>query len=427
MMSSRAEAAPRGRTRSHSTIAGLADRWALGALGVALGSRLLIAIVNYTAGRLFTAHPVASSLRYPTWAETFHGALGAILNPLAHYDGVWFLRVTVQGYPRGQFATFFPLYPLVVRGAGLLVGHGYELAGIVVSTVFFLAAVALLYGLVQSQFGHRAAFCTVLFLSLFPTSFFFSAVYSESLLLLLSLLCFWCLRRDWLVLAGVAALLATLTRVTGVLLLLPMAMAYFGSSKRAAGRAWARPAALLLPPLGLLGYCLYLWRAVGDPVAWSTGESEWGRSLAAPTTTVWHATRAGWYAVRYIVSGRPAPLLQAYPGQVMAFVQHEIAVVNLISFLALAFAVWALIVGWRRLPHAYTLYAAALVMVPLLQPRAQIPLMSMPRFVLCAFPLFISLGLATERHRLLRAVLVVGSSAALIYLTGRFALWLFVA
>jgi hypothetical protein len=51
----------------------------------------------------------------------------------------------------------------------------------------------------------------------------------------------------------------------------------------------------------------------------------------------------------------------------------------------------------------------------------------MPRFVLCAFPLFISLGLATERHRLLRTVLVVGSTAALVYLTGRFALWLFVA
>ncbi len=426
-MSARAEAAPRGRTRSHSTVAGLADRWALAALGVTLGSRLLIAAACYAAGRLFTAHAVAPSLRDPAWAETLHGTLGALLNPLAHYDGVWFLRVAVQGYPQGSFATFFPLYPLVVRGAGFAVGHRYEVAGIALSTVFFLAAAALLYSLVQTQFGHRAAFCTVLFLSLFPTSFFFSAVYSESLLLLLSLLCFWCLGREWLVLAGVAALLATLTRVTGVLLLLPLAMAYFGSSKRAAGRAWARPAALLLPPLGLLGYCLYLWRAVGDPVAWSTSESEWGRSLSAPTSTVWHATRAAWYAVRYIVSGRPAPLLQAYPGQAMAFVQHEIAVVNLISFLALAFAVWALIAGWRRLPHSYSLYAAALVLVPLLQPRAQIPLMSMPRFVLCAFPLFISLGLATERRRLLRTVLVVGSTAALVYLTGRFALWLFVA
>ncbi len=422
-----AETAHHGRPRSHATIAGLGDRWALAALAVAAGSRLLVAAVCLAAGRLFTAQPVGSGLRYPAWADTFRGTLGGLLNPLTHYDGVWFLHVVVQGYPRGLFAPFFPLYPLAVRGAGLLVGHDYELAGIALSTACFLVAAALLYGLVERDFGHRAAFGTVLFLSVFPTSFFFSAVYSESLFLLLSLACFWCLRRDWLVLAGVAALLAALTRVTGVLLLLPMAMAYFGSSKRATGRAWARPVALLLPPLGLLGYCLFMWRVGGDPVLWSTDESDWGRHLAAPTSTVWHALRAAGYAVRYIATGHPAPLLQAYPGEALSFVQHEIAVVNLVSFLALAFAVWALLAGWRRLPHGYTVYAAALVMVPLLQPRAQIPLMSMPRFVLCAFPLFISLGLATERRPLLRTVLVVGSTAALIYLTGRFALWLFVA
>jgi len=421
------ETAHRTSPRSHALIAGLTDRWALAALGVAAGSRLLIAAVCLAADRLFRAHTVNPALRYPAVAEALHGTLGGLLDPLAHFDGAWFLHVAVQGYPGGQYATFFPLYPLAVRAAALLAGRSYELAGIALSTIFFLAAAALLYRLVELDFGRRAALGAVAFLSLFPTSFFFQAVYSESLLLLLSLLCFWCLRRDRLVWAGVAAMLATLTRVTGILLLLPMAMAYFGSSRRAAGRGGARPAALLLPPLGLLGYCLYLWHAGGDPVAWSTQEGEWGRHLASPAGTVWHATRAAGYAVRYIATGHPAPLLQAYPGQVMSFVQHEIAVVNLISFLALAFAVWALVAGWRRLPHGYSLYAAALVAVPLLQPRAQIPLMSMPRFVLCAFPLFITLGLATERRGTLRTVLLAGSTVALVYLTGRFALWLFVA
>ena len=417
----------RRRSRSRSLLAGLADRGALAALGVALASRLLVAGVCLAASRLFTAHAVDPSLRYPAVAEALHGVLGDALNPLAHYDGVWFLRAAVSGYPAGQNATFFPLYPLAVRAAALLAGHRYELAGIAVSTVCFLVIAVLLYGLVEREVGSRAALGAVVFLSLFPTSFFFAAVYSESLLLVLSLACFWLLRRDRLVLAGVAALLATLTRVTGILLLVPMLMTYFGGGKAAARRGGARAAALLLPPLGLLGYCLYLWHAGGDPVAWSTQEGEWGRRLASPAGTVWHATRAAGYAVRYIATGRPAPLLQAYPGQVMSFVQHEIAVVNLISFLALVFAVWALVAGWRRLPHSYSLYAATLVAVPLLQPRAQIPLMSMPRFVLCAFPLFITLGLVTERRGALRTVLLLGSTAALVYLTGRFALWLFVA
>ena len=413
-------------SRSHAATAGLVDRWALGALGVALGSRLVIAAVCLAVTRLFSAQPVDASMRYPALAEAFHGALGGLLNPLAHYDGVWFLRIAEAGYPNGRYATFFPLYPLVVRAGGLLVGHEYELAGIALSTAFFLAAAALLYVLVELDFGHRAAFCTVLALSLFPTSFFFQAVYSESFFLLLSLVCFWCLRRDRWLLAGVVALLASLTRVTGVLLLLPMALTYFGSSKRTAGGR-ARPAALVLPLLGLAGYCLFLWRVAGDPVLWSSGESAWGRHLTLPTSTLWHALRAAGYAVRYLATGRAAPLLQTYPGETLSFVQHEIAVVNLVSFGALAFAVWALVAGWRRLPRAYTLYAAALVVVPLLQPRSQIPLMSMPRFVLVAFPLFIALGLAIQRRRLLRTALLVASTVLLVYLTGRFALWLFVA
>ncbi len=61
------------------------------------------------------------------------------------------------------------------------------------------------------------------------------------------------------------------------------------------------------------------------------------------------------------------------------------------------------------------------------QPRSQIPLMPMPRFVLVAFPLVIALGLAIERRRLPRAALLVASTVLLVYLTGRFALWLFVA
>ena len=417
----------RTRSRSHSLIAGLTDRWALAALGVALGSRVFIAVVCLAAGRLFKAHPIGQGMLYPPWADAFRGTLGGLLNPLANYDGVWFLHVVVRGYPAGLYATFFPLYPLAVRAAGLVVGHDYELAGIALSTIFFLGAAWLLYRLVELDFGRRAALGAVVFLSLFPTSFFFQAVYSESLFLLLSLVCFWYLRREKLALAGVAALLAALTRGTGVLLLLPLAMTYFGSQRGAARRVGARPVVLLLPLVGLLGYCLFLWRAAGDPVAWSTQEGEWGRHLAAPTSTVWHGLRAAWYGVRYLAAGRPAPLLQAYPGQALSFVQHEIAVVNLISFLALAFAVWALVAGWRRLPHTYSVYAAALIAVPLLQPRAQIPLMSMPRFVLCAFPLFIALGVATERRRLLRTVLLVASCAALVYLTGRFALWLFVA
>ena len=188
-----------------------------------------------------------------------------------------------------------------------------------------------------------------------------------------------------------------------------------------------RPAALLLPLLGLVGYSGYLWRVTGDPRAWATAEAGWGREVAVPTTTVWHGARAAWYGVRYLATGHWAPFPGQYPGQSLAFVQRELAIVSVVSFVALAFAVWALLAGWRRLPPTWTAYAGVSLLLPLVQARAAVPLMSMPRFVLVLFPLFVPLALATEHRRALRTILLVASTAGLVFLTGRFALWLFVA
>jgi len=59
------------------------------------------------------------------------------LNPWAHWDGVWFLRIAANGYADPHSPAFFPLYPVAVRGVGWLLGGGFELDGIVLSLVVF--------------------------------------------------------------------------------------------------------------------------------------------------------------------------------------------------------------------------------------------------------------------------------------------------
>ncbi|HMK93578.1 MAG TPA: mannosyltransferase family protein, partial [Thermoleophilia bacterium] len=187
----------RSSTRPNAAaFAWLNDRLALAAVGVALASRLVIAAAAFGAAHLFSVHAVHPSLREPTLAETLSGTWGALLNPFAHYDGVWFLRAAVHGYREPMTPAFFPLYPIAVRLAGELAGHRYELAGLALSTLFFVVAAWVLYRLVAAEFGPRPAFLTVVFLSVFPASFFFQAVYSESLFLLLTVACFWCLRSE---------------------------------------------------------------------------------------------------------------------------------------------------------------------------------------------------------------------------------------
>ncbi len=99
-----------------------------------------------------------------------------------------------------------------------------------------------LYGihrLAALEFGSLdAARLAVLATAFAPMAFFFSAVYSESLYLALSVGVFWCAREGRWALAGVLGGLAAATRSTGLVLLLPVLDAL---SVRAAPGPRARP------------------------------------------------------------------------------------------------------------------------------------------------------------------------------------------
>jgi Gpi18-like mannosyltransferase len=89
--------------------------------------------------------------------------------------------------------------------------------------VAFFFAIYFVYRIAEEGWSARAAQGTVLSLAFFPTSFFFNAVYTESLFLALSAGAVWAARvRKDLLLASILAGLATATRSVGVLLLIPL-------------------------------------------------------------------------------------------------------------------------------------------------------------------------------------------------------------
>ena len=85
-------------------------------MAAAAGTRVLLAVVavltTYTVG----VRVRALWLRDPQHAEVLHGVLKRVLEPWAHWDGVWFIRIAADGYgAHAQSQAFFPLYPLLVR------------------------------------------------------------------------------------------------------------------------------------------------------------------------------------------------------------------------------------------------------------------------------------------------------------------------
>jgi hypothetical protein len=96
--------------------------------------------------------------------------------------------------------------------------------------------------------------------------------------------------------------------------------------------------------------------------------------------------------------------------------------VVLLPFAASVGAVLVLACAWRCLPTACSVWVLAIVLVPLLTPAPHQVLLSYPRFLLLAFPLFIGVALLTGRWRLVWRALPVGSAILLAWLSASLAL-----
>ncbi len=346
-------------------------------------------------------HPRAARWDDPTLTHD----LGAVTDVWARWDSVWFLRIAEHGYSAasGAAAAFYPLYPGAVAMVGrALFGH-YVLAGILVSLAAALGSCLLLYGLAEERLGADGARRAVLYLALFPFALFLQAVYSESLYLLLTLAAFVLAERRRFLAAGGAAGLALLTRPTGLALLPALALLAWHERDRV--RALA---SLAVAPLLFAAYPLYLWRADGDPWQFLHAQRLWSRHLspAGPLGGIWDGLRAGWAGVEQLASGSHT---HVYWTPVQDTDPIRAATLNLecLAFLVLFAALT--VVAWRRFGAPYGLFAAISLAIPLSVPSERWPLLSLPRFGLTIFPLFLALAALGGRPRVHTAIVGVSS------------------
>ena len=332
------------------------------------------------------------------------GPLGRALGALARWDATWYLSIAQSGYGGGSRAgtAFFPLYPLTVRAGALGLDSGWALllSAYAVSAAALLAALVLLHRLVELELGLRFARPVLLLVALWPASFFFSAPYSESLFLALSVGSFYAARTErWPTAVGLCAA-ATATRASGLLLLVPLGwMAW-----RAGRLRW-----LALAPAGAAAFCAWL-AAVGlRPLGWLDVERDWGHVYKGPWGGVRDAALAGARGGRDLLGWAP--------------VDRVVAAENVLYLLLLALALVALVGVFRRLPIAYGLYAGASLLVAVSAPVHWQPLMSFGRLLAVVFPIPMWVALALGGRRLATGAVLAASAALLAVGTGLFATW----
>ncbi len=201
------------------------------------------------------------------------------------WDSYWYIDIAQKGYllsPRGieqlPNVAFFPLYPYLIKETSFLTGGNLVLTGWILSTIFLFLACLYLFKLVKEFHPEIDPHLPVILLLIFPTSFFLNAVYAESLFLFLSLAVFYYGLRGNFFLAGVLGFLASLTRITGMLLFIPLVWEYFKNYDFKFSRALnLKILSIFLVPAGTLSFFLYDYFKFGNFFLYFTTESQWNR------------------------------------------------------------------------------------------------------------------------------------------------------
>jgi hypothetical protein len=348
---------------------------------------------------------IVGTLPAPTAEALWRVSPNELANLQARWDTDFYNQIATAGYhwDRSVFlhqnVVFFPLYPMLMRWGGALLGGHPLLAGTIVSLAAFAGAIALLYRLAVIELGEEKAWPVILLVATYPFAVFYSVVYTESVFLFLTVGAFYAMRRGHLVLAALAGLAAGLTRPNGFWLALPLVwMAATAPSAASShdtdSRPWwqqrRRVAAILValaPLAGTAIFSAYLYVRFGDALAWVHGQAAWGTPLLgrgpAPDPV------------------RTPEDLRVKPSEVMVYI-GDIA--------AFFWAAWAILPVARRLGIAYGLWIA----INIFPPVAAHLFISVGRFTAVLFPLFFWLALVVPRARLARVAGTFAASQAIL-------------
>ncbi len=299
---------------------------------------------------------------------------------LVAWDGTWYRDIAQFGYgalPQ-EGLRFFPLFPLLGRLLGPVLGGRVDIGLVIVANLSSLALAVAVRRLVlfergNTQLADRAVWMVVLF----PGAFVLSWAYAEALWMLAAVVVFWGIRSRrwwWAVAAG---LVAGASRPLGLLLVLPVLVELIRvwrpvrNDERIAGLA-----ALAAPVVGALAYLVWVQVEFGD--AWLPFRSQGPLRGDAvdPFSRLWEG------------------LSQMVGPDAMGDGLH-------IPF-ALVFVV-LLVLVWRWWPASYGIFATAVLVVALGAEN----LNSLERYALSAFPLALVLAGATRDPRAERAVLAL--------------------
>ncbi len=299
----------------------------------------------------------------------FQGVNNSLLSVWANFDGVHYLNIADNGYTNN--GRFMPLYPLMIRVFHFLPSW---LVGLSLSNLFFLLSLWILFKLFKFDYEKKTIYMAIFFLMVFPTSFFFGSVYSESLFLLLILSSFYFARQKKWFLAGVLAALSSATRIVGIVMFFALLIELYLQRQKIDIK---KMLAVSISFLGTIIYAVYNKLKWGDYLYFLKAHGELGNSRSTNSIILFPQT-----IYRYF------KILSSLP-----FRQFEwwIALLELSMFI---FALTLIIIGWRKkIRYSYLIYALGALFIP----ASSGTFSGLPRYIIPIFPIFLAMSLIKNK------------------------------
>lgn len=299
------------------------------------------------------------------------------------WDAINYQKLAQFGYSGSgemqPLLVFYPLYPWLVRLLSFIT-RDYLASAFLISTIASLVTAIVLLRLVELDYSKQVAQRAVWFLFIFPTSYFLHIGYTESLFLMLALSCIYSARKKRWLLAALFGALTCMTRVNGLMLgpVLVTEAGYQYWKTRQWNWQWLY---IPLVALGFGGYLLLNKHVTGDALAFTSLMKQFFfKSLATPLTGIDNALGS----------------LTRNPSEAQMIGIQEVFYILL--------GLVCTVVSWFKLRPAYSVWMTAnwLLFVSVTF------VLSVPRYTLTMFPIYILFSLLASR-RVWLAIITVWS------------------
>lgn len=380
----------------------------------------IYSLLSFLILRIFTSLIMLIGIIHPISETPFPGIITQIftelnqqkpltrifLAPWYRWDTAQYMIIANYGYDFNLYnAIWPPLYPFLIKIAGF-VFQSSIFAALLVSNIFFVTGLWLLFLYTNDLFGEQVAKNTLFYLIVFPTSFFFVAGYTESMFLTFTVAVFLLLGRKKWMWAGIISALAVLTRVQGILLILPIFVELTSDYLENKNiRVFITNLIFCLyAPFAYGLFSLYVRYGLNTNWPWTFLSSKWDQHFGLPWEGIIGSVQV--FMFKNMHNYNPTP-------------------VNLLNVVFSLSTIYFLIYLRKKIPLSLSIYCWVMMILILGKMDIDNVLISTIRYVLVLFPIYISQALLIQKKgKLIYTSVSMGLMGSLIMV---FYWWLWLA